>query len=152
MMKRRRHRPEQAVRKLREGEKLLNAGEELGSVLRALEITESAWNRRRSTYGGMKAADVKRLNELEAESARLKELLAEAEPATASTPTAPSRSSSRSPPPEAHQRICAWTTAPSSSPARCGTGAAWRAPTPPTSSPERPGRGDCQEFCVSAVV
>ena len=33
-MKRKPHTPEQAVRKLREGEKRLNAGEELGSVLR----------------------------------------------------------------------------------------------------------------------
>ena len=78
-MKRRRHTPEQAVRKLREGERLLNAGQELGLVLRELEITESTWNRRRSSYGGMKAADVKRLKELEAENARLKKLLAEAE-------------------------------------------------------------------------
>ncbi len=50
-MKRRRHTPEQAVRNLREGERLLNAGQELGLVLRELEITESTWNRWRSTYG-----------------------------------------------------------------------------------------------------
>ena len=74
-MKRRRHTPEQVARKLREGEKRLNAGEELGS----LEITESTWNRWRSTYGGMKAADVKELKELRVENARLKKLLAEAE-------------------------------------------------------------------------
>ena len=40
-MKRKRHTPEQAVRKLREGEKRLNVGEDLGLVLRHLEITES---------------------------------------------------------------------------------------------------------------
>ncbi|WP_419553312.1 IS3 family transposase [Candidatus Poriferisodalis sp.] len=79
-MKRKRHTPEQAVRKLREGEKRLNAGEDLGLVLRHLEITESTWNRWRSTYGGMKAADVKELKELRVENARLKTLLAEAEP------------------------------------------------------------------------
>lgn len=45
-MKRRRYTLEQAARKLREGEKRLNAGEELGSVLRQLEITESTWNRK----------------------------------------------------------------------------------------------------------
>ena len=33
-MKRKRHTPGQAVRKLREGEKRLNVGDELGSVLR----------------------------------------------------------------------------------------------------------------------
>jgi len=78
-MKRKRHTPEQAVRKLREGEKRLNAGEELGSVLRHLEITESTWSRWRSAYGGMKAADVKELKELRVENTRLKKLLAEAE-------------------------------------------------------------------------
>ncbi len=78
-MKRRRHTPEQAVRKVREGERMLNAGSDLTEVLRMLEITESTWNRWRNTYGGMKAQDAKRLKELESENARLKKLLAEAE-------------------------------------------------------------------------
>ena len=78
-MKRRRHTPEQAVRKVREGERMLNAGSDLADVLRQLEVTESTWNRWRSQYGGMKADEVKRLKELEAENARLKKLLAEAE-------------------------------------------------------------------------
>jgi len=78
-MKRHRHTPEQAVRKLREGERLLNESQDLTEVLRHLEITESTWHRWRQTYGGMKADAVKRLKELEAENARLKKLLAEAE-------------------------------------------------------------------------
>ena len=53
-MKRHRHTPEQAVRKLREGERLLNDGKDMTEVLRLLEITESTWNRWRSRYGGMK--------------------------------------------------------------------------------------------------
>ena len=61
------------------GERRLNAGEELGLVLRQMEITESTWNRWRSTYGGMKAADAKELKELRVENARLKKLLAETE-------------------------------------------------------------------------
>jgi transposase-like protein len=44
-----------------------------------LEVIESTWNRWRNQYGGMKAGDAKRLKELEAENARLKRLLAEAE-------------------------------------------------------------------------
>ena len=44
--------------------------------------------------------------------------------ATASTPTGSSRSSKGSPPSGAPPRICACTTAPSSSPERCATGAA----------------------------
>ncbi len=78
-MKRHRHTPEQAIRKLREGERLLNEGTDLTEVLRHLEVSEATWNRWRSQYGGMKAADAKRLRELEAENARLKKLLAEAE-------------------------------------------------------------------------
>jgi len=42
-MKRRRHTPEQIVRKLREGERLLNEGKDLTEVLRHLEVTESTW-------------------------------------------------------------------------------------------------------------
>ncbi len=78
-MKRHRHTPEQAVRKLREGERLLNEGKDLTEVLRHLEIAESTWNRWRSRYGGMNVNQARRLKELEAENARLKKLLAEAE-------------------------------------------------------------------------
>jgi putative transposase len=75
-VKRHRHTPEQAVRKVREGERLLNDGKDLAEVLRALEISEATWNRWRSQYGGMKASEAKRLRELEAENARLKRLVA----------------------------------------------------------------------------
>ena len=78
-MKRKRHTPEQIVRKLREGDRLLNEGNDLTEVLRALEVSESSWNRWRAQYGGMKANEAKRLKELEGENARLKKLLAEAE-------------------------------------------------------------------------
>ena len=44
-----------------------------------LEIAESTWNRCRNQYGGMKADGVRRLNQFEAENARLKKPLAEAE-------------------------------------------------------------------------
>lgn len=54
-MKRRRHSPEQVIRKLAEGEKLLNHGNEIAEVCRRLEITESTWHRWRNQYGGMKA-------------------------------------------------------------------------------------------------
>ncbi len=76
-MKRHRHTPEQAVRKLREGERLLNEGKDLAEVLRHLEVSEATWNRWRSQYGGMKATEAKRLRELEVENARLKKLLGE---------------------------------------------------------------------------
>jgi putative transposase len=75
-VKRHRHTPEQAVRKVREGERLLNDGADLAQVLRVLEISEATWNRWRAQYGGMKASQAKRLKELEAENVRLKRLVA----------------------------------------------------------------------------
>ena len=78
-MKRHRHTPEQVVRKLREGERLLNDGKPLVEVLRQLEISEATWNRWRNQYGGVKADRAKRLRALEVENARLKTLLGEAE-------------------------------------------------------------------------
>ena len=78
-MKRHRHTPEQAVRKLREGQRLLSEGKDLTEVLRQFEIAESTWNRWRNRFGSMSVSEAKRLKELEAENARLKKLLAEAE-------------------------------------------------------------------------
>ena len=77
--KRRRHTPDQIIRKLAEGNKLLAGGMELDEVCRQLEIAESTWHRWVAQYGGMKANDAKRLKELEGENAWLKKLLAEAE-------------------------------------------------------------------------
>ena len=74
--KRRRHTPDQIIRKLAEGNKLLAAGQELNEVCRHLEIAESTWHRWLAQYGGMKANEAKRLKELEAENARLKKLVA----------------------------------------------------------------------------
>ena len=76
-MKRRRHTPEQVIRKLDEGEKLLAQGQSLAEVCRHLEITESTWHRWRNQYGGMKADDAKRLKELERENSQLKRIVAD---------------------------------------------------------------------------
>ena len=78
-MPRRRHTPEQIIRKLAEGQKLLAGGMTVEDVCREFGIAESTWARWLSQYGGMKADDAKRLKELEGENARLKKLLAEAE-------------------------------------------------------------------------
>ena len=79
MTKRRRQTPDQIIRKLAEGNKLLGAGAELDEVCWHLQIAESSWHRWIAQYGGMKANDAKRLKELEGENAKLKRLLAEAE-------------------------------------------------------------------------
>ena len=75
--KRRRHTPDQIIRKLAEGNKLLGAGQELAEVCRHLEIAESTWHRWLAQYGGMKANEAKRLKELEAENARLRRAAAD---------------------------------------------------------------------------
>ena len=76
-MKKRRHTPEQVIRKLAEGDRLLNQGEDLAEVCRQLEIAESTWHRWRNQFGGMKVNDAKRLKELEVENGRLKRIVAD---------------------------------------------------------------------------
>ena len=76
-MSRRRHTPEQVVRKLREADRLLGEGNELPEVFKALEVSEQTYYRWRNQFGGMKAEDVKRLKELEAENASLKRIVAD---------------------------------------------------------------------------
>ena len=79
MAGRKRHTPEQVVRKLTEADRLLAQGLEVADVARALGVSEQSYYRWRNQYGGLKAADAKRLKELEVENGRLKRLLAEAE-------------------------------------------------------------------------
>jgi putative transposase len=76
-MSRRRHTPEQVVRKLREADRLLGEGIELPEVVKQLEVSEQTFYRWRNQFGGMKAEDVKRLKELEAENQRLKRIVAD---------------------------------------------------------------------------
>ena len=78
-MARRRHSPEQIVRKLREADRLLGEGAAIADVARHLEVSEATFHRWRNQYGGLKADDVKRLKELEAENARLKRIVADKE-------------------------------------------------------------------------
>jgi transposase-like protein len=75
--RRKRHSPEQVVRKLRDGDAMLSAGKDLAAVLQALEISEGTYHRWRAQYGGMKAEEAVRLKKLEDENKRLKEVVAE---------------------------------------------------------------------------
>ncbi len=75
--RRRRHTPEQIIRKLREAERLQGEGRSIPEVVKALEVSEQTFHRWRAQYGGMKADDVKRLKELERENARLKAIVAD---------------------------------------------------------------------------
>ena len=62
--RRRRHSPEQIVRKLRDADAMLNAGKDLAVVLQALEVSEATFHRWRAQYGGMKAEEAVRLKKL----------------------------------------------------------------------------------------
>jgi hypothetical protein len=75
--RRKRHNPEQIVRKLRDADAMLNAGKDLATVLQMLEVSQSTFERWRNQYGGMKAEEAKRLKELEDENRRLKHLVAD---------------------------------------------------------------------------
>ena len=78
-MKKRRHTPEQVVRKLREADRMLAEGAQVPEVAKALEVSEQTYHRWRAQYGGMKADDVKRLKELERENQSLKRIVANKE-------------------------------------------------------------------------
>lgn len=72
-----RHTPEQIVRKLREADALLSAGASVADVSRKLSVSEATYHRWRRKYEGMEVQDLKKLKALEQENARLKAIVAE---------------------------------------------------------------------------
>jgi len=78
-VKRRKHTPDQVVRKLREADRLLADGKDVSEVSKHLEISEQTYHRWRKQYGGLKADDSKRLKELAKENIRLKRIVADKE-------------------------------------------------------------------------
>lgn len=77
--RKKRHRPEQIVQKLRDADAMLNSGRDLAAVLQALEVCEATYHRWRNQYGGMKSEEAKRLKQLEEENRRLKQIVADKE-------------------------------------------------------------------------
>ena len=75
--RRRRHTPEQVIRKLREADRLLGEGLLSPEVAKQLEVSEQTLQRWRAQYGGLKADDAKRLKELERENGKLKRMVAD---------------------------------------------------------------------------
>ena len=76
-MKKRRHTPDQIVRKLRIADQLQADGKEQAEIAKHLEVSEATLHRWRNQYGGMKANDAKRLKELEKENSQLKRIVAD---------------------------------------------------------------------------
>jgi transposase-like protein len=75
-MQSKRARPEEIIKKVREGEALLSQGKSTEDLCRQLQITVATWYRWHHKYGGMKTPEMQRLKELERENARLKKLVA----------------------------------------------------------------------------
>ena len=71
-MKRKRHTPEEIIKKLREAATLLAGGQSVEEVCKKLEVSPPTYHRWRQEYGGAKEETVKRLKELEKENGRLK--------------------------------------------------------------------------------
>jgi transposase-like protein len=79
MATRKRHSPEQILRKLTADDRLLAEGKDTAAVCRELRVAEATYHRWRNQFGDLKAEDAKRLKDLERENTTLKRLLADAE-------------------------------------------------------------------------
>jgi putative transposase len=76
-MPRKRHSPEQIIRKLREAEVEQSKGVSVPEICRKLEIAEQTLYRWRREFGGLRVDQARRLKELERENGRLKKLVAD---------------------------------------------------------------------------
>jgi transposase-like protein len=72
-----RHSPEQIVRKLRQADERLASGASVPEVARELGVSEATYHRWKNRYGRMNPNETKRLKELEKENLRLKKLVAD---------------------------------------------------------------------------
>src|SRR5258708_35532200 len=77
--RRRRHTPEQVVRKLREADRLLGEGADIAALARHLEMPGRPSTGGANQYGGMTADGTKRLKEVERGDCALKRIVADQE-------------------------------------------------------------------------
>ncbi|MCS5700443.1 transposase [Cyanobium sp. FGCU-52] len=59
-MKRKRHAPEQIIRKLRTAEQILKQGQSVADACSSLEVSAPTYHRWQQLYGGLKATAAKR--------------------------------------------------------------------------------------------
>jgi hypothetical protein len=76
-MARKHHNPEEIIARLWQVEVLTAQGKPVAEAVRAIGVTEATYYRRRSDYGGLKLDQVKPLEQLEAENARLRTAVAD---------------------------------------------------------------------------
>src|SRR5271163_4472208 len=79
MATRKRHSPEQVVRKLMAADRLLAVGKDTATICRELGVSEATYHRWRNQFAGLKAENAERLKDLERENVTVKRLLADAE-------------------------------------------------------------------------
>ena len=75
--RKKRHGPEQILRKLREVEVGLARGETVARAVRQIAVTEQAYYRWRNEYGGLSIDQARKPKKLELENARLKRAVAD---------------------------------------------------------------------------
>jgi putative transposase len=76
-VKRKKHTPEQIVKKLREAEMELGKGATVPDVSRKLGVSEQTYYRWKQQYGGGQADQQVKVKELERQNARLKKIVAD---------------------------------------------------------------------------
>jgi transposase-like protein len=76
-MSKKRYRPEEIVRKLREADVLISQGRPIAQVIKSLGVSEVTYYRWRKEFSGMSVAQAKRLKELEKENERLRKAVAD---------------------------------------------------------------------------
>ena len=76
-MKRKRHTPEQIVRKLRVADAELSSGTAFEDVVKRLEVSEATYSRWRREYGKTNPERMRELKDLAKENERLKRIVAD---------------------------------------------------------------------------
>ena len=76
-MKRKFHKPEQVVKKLREADAIIASGGTVDQACRKLEISDATYYNWRKQYGQMKLNQVKQLKVLQKQNSQLKKLVAD---------------------------------------------------------------------------
>jgi transposase-like protein len=76
-MSRKRYRPEEVVRKLREADVLISQGKSIAQTIKSLGVSEVTYYRWRKEYSGMSVVQAKRLKELEKENQRLRKAVSD---------------------------------------------------------------------------
>ena len=76
-MPRKRYKPEEIVRKLRQVDILVSQGSSVADAIRQISVSEVTYYRWRQEFGGLKIEQVKRLKDLEVENSRLRRAISD---------------------------------------------------------------------------